>query len=253
MPEIAAERAAPKTTSVAAFERRRPTRKPFPDHLPRERVVIEPPTTCQHCGSERIVKMGEDTTETLEQIPRRWKVIQTVREKFTCRECEKISQPPAPFHATPRGWAGPNLLASILFEKFGQHQPLNRQAERYAREGVDLSLSTLADQVGACAVALQPIHDLIRRHVLAAGRLHGDDTTVPLLARGATRQARLWTYVRDDRPLRVARLPPRCSSSLPIARRSIPTGISTDGKVRCRPMPMAATTTSIVPVAVPGR
>jgi len=198
--DIAAERAAPKTTSVSAFERRRPARKAFPDHLPRERVVIEPPSTCQHCGSDRIVKMGEDKTETLEQIPRRWKVIQTVREKFTCRECEKISQPPAPFHATPRGWAGPNLLASILFEKFGQHQPLNRQAERYAREGVDLSLSTLADQVGACAVALQPIHDLIRSHVLQAGRLHGDDTTVPLLARGATRQARLWTYVRDDRP-----------------------------------------------------
>jgi transposase len=199
--EIAAERAAaPKTTSVAAFERRRPSRKPFPDHLPRERVVVEPPSTCQHCGSSRLVKMGEDKTETLEQIPRRWKVIQTVREKFTCRECEKISQPPAPFHATPRGWAGPNLLASILFEKFGQHQPLNRQAERYAREGVDLSLSTLADQVGACAAVLRPIYDLIRSHVLQADRLHGDDTTVPLLARGATRQARLWTYVRDDRP-----------------------------------------------------
>ena len=192
--EIAAERAAARTTTVAAFERRRPARKPFPAHLPRERVVIEAPTTCTCCGSSRIVKMGEDITETLEVIPRQWKVIQTVREKFTCRDCEKISQPPAPFHATPRGWAGPNLLATILFEKFGQHQPLNRQAERYAREGVDLSLSTLADQVGACATVLQPIHDLIRAHVLAAGRLHGDDTTVPLLARGATRQARLWTY-----------------------------------------------------------
>ncbi|MFB9952961.1 IS66 family transposase [Rhizobium puerariae] len=185
--EIAAERVAAKITNVSAFERRRPARKPFPAH-------------CACCGSARIVKMGEDITETLEAIPRQWKVIQTVRAKFTCRDCEKISQPPAPFHATPRGWAGANLLATILFEKFGQHQPLNRQAERYAREGVDLSLSTLADQVGACATALQPIHDLIRAHVLAAGRLHGDDTTVPLLARGATRQARLWTYVRDDHP-----------------------------------------------------
>lgn len=198
--EIAAERVAAKITNVSAFERRRPARKPFPEHLPRERVIIEAPAHCACCGSARIVKMGEDITETLEAIPRQWKVIQTVREKFTCRDCEKISQPPAPFHATPRGWAGPNLLATILFEKFGQHQPLNRQAERYAREGVDLSLSTLADQVGACATVLQPIHDLIRAHVLAAGRLHGDDTTVPLLARGATRQARLWTYVRDDRP-----------------------------------------------------
>ncbi|RMF33048.1 MAG: IS66 family transposase [Alphaproteobacteria bacterium] len=192
--------AAEGTTKVRAFDRRKPRRKPFPDHLPRERVVIEAPANCTCCGSSRIVKMGEDVTETLEVIPRQWKVIQTVREKFTCRDCEKISQPPAPFHPTPRGWAGPNLLAMILFEKFGQHQPLNRQAERYAREGVDLSLSTLADQVGACAVALEPIHALIRAHVLAADRLHGDDTTVPLLARGGARTARLWTYVRDDRP-----------------------------------------------------
>jgi transposase len=196
--EIAAGKA--KTTAVAGFERRRPARKPFPDHLPRERVVVEAPTTCSCCGSDRIVKMGEDVTETLEVIPRQWKVIQTVREKFTCRQCEKISQPPAPFHPTPRGWAGPNLLAMVLFEKFGQHQPLNRQAERYAKEGVDLSLSTLADQVGACAAALEPIHALIRTHVLGAERLHGDDTTVPLLAKGGTRTARLWTYVRDDRP-----------------------------------------------------
>jgi transposase len=205
--EIAAARAVNQPTTVAAFERRRPARKPFPDHLPRERVVIEAPAACTCCGSARIVKMGEDITETLEVIPRQWKVVQTVREKFTCRDCEKISQPPAPFHATPRGWAGPNLLATILFEKFGQHQPLNRQADRYAKEGVDLSLSTLADQVGACTVALQPIHDLIRAHVLAAERLHGDDTTVPLLARGGTRTARLWTYVRDDRPF-AGRAPP---------------------------------------------
>ena len=129
--ELAAERAAAKaTTSVRAFTRRRPGRKPFPEHLPRERVVIAAPATCSCCGSDRLVKLGEDVTETLEVIPRQWKVIQTVREKFTCRDCERISQPPAPFHPTPRGWAGPNLLATILVEKFGQHQPLNRQAER---------------------------------------------------------------------------------------------------------------------------
>jgi transposase len=192
--------AAPAKTTVTAFERRRPARKPFPEHLPRERVVIEAPTSCTCCGSARIVKMGEDITETLEVIPRQWKVVQTVREKFTCRDCERISQPPAPFHPTPRGWAGPNLLAMVLFEKFGQHQPLNRQPERYAKEGVEISLSTLADQVGACAVALQPIHDLIRAHVLGAERLHADDTTVPLMAKGGTQTARLWTYLRDDRP-----------------------------------------------------
>jgi transposase len=133
-------------------------------------------------------------------IPRSWKVVQTVREKFTCRDCEKISQAPAPFHVTPRGWAGPSLLAMILFEKYGQHQPLNRQSERYAREGVELSLSTLADQVGACATVLRPLHDLIATHVLAAERIHGDDTTVPVLAKGKTDTARAWVYVRDDAP-----------------------------------------------------
>ena len=198
--ELAAERLAPPTKPAGTTGRRRPARKPFPDHLPRERVIVAAPATCGCCGSARIVKLGEDVTETLEVIPRQWKVIQTVREKFTCRDCEKISQPPAPFHPTPRGWAGPNLLSTILFEKFGQHQPLNRQAERYAREGVELSLSTLADQVGACAAALAPLHDRIAAHVLTAERLHGDDTPVPVLAKGRTDTGRLWVYVRDDRP-----------------------------------------------------
>lgn len=196
----AEDRVRAERTTVSTFERRKPVRKPFPEHLPRERVVVEAPTACTCCGSDRIVKLGEDITETLEVVPRQWKVIQTVREKFTCRVCEKISQVPAPFHPVPRGWAGPSLLAMIVFEKFGQHQPLNRQADRYAREGVDLSLSTLADQVGAVAELLTPLHTLIEAHVLTAARLHGDDTTVPLLARGGTKTARLWTYVRDDRP-----------------------------------------------------
>jgi transposase len=197
--ELAAELTA-RSSTVRAFERKRPSRKPFPEHLPRERVVIAAPANCPCCGSGKLAKLGEDVTETLEVIPRQWKVIQTVREKFSCRECEKISQPPAPFHVTPRGFAGPNLLAMILFEKFAQHQPLNRQSERYAREGIDLSLSTLADQVGACAAALKPVHALIEAHVLAADRLHADDTTVPILARGKTDTGRIWTYVRDDRP-----------------------------------------------------
>src|SRR5215213_1530885 len=198
--EIAAERAVAKTTNVVSFTRKRPARQPFPDHLPRERVVEPGPTTCLCCGSPRLRKLGEDVTETLEVIPRRWKVIQHVREKFTCRDCEKISQAPAPFHVIPRGWAGPSLLAMILFEKYGQHQPLNRQAERYAREGVPLSLSTLADQVGACVAALAPLLRRVEAHVFAAERLHGDDTTVPVLAKGKTITGRLWTYVRDDRP-----------------------------------------------------
>lgn len=198
--ELAAEVAAGKTSQVAAFTRTRPARKPFPAHLPRERIVVPGPSACGCCGGVRLARLGEDVTETLEVIPRSWKVIQTVREKFTCRDCETISQPPAPFHVTPRGWAGPSLLAMIMFEKFGQHQPLNRQADRYAREGVPLSLSTLADQVGACTAALMPLFARLRAHVMAAERLHGDDTTVPVLARGKTDIARSWVYVRDDRP-----------------------------------------------------
>jgi len=198
--ELAAEKAAAGTQTVQSFQRKRPARKPFPAHVPRERVVIPAPESCPCCGSKKLSKLGEDVTETLEVIPRQWKVIQTVREKFSCRDCETITQPPAPFHVTPRGFAGPQLLAMILFEKFGQHQPLNRQSERYRREGIDLSVSTLADQVGACTTVLQPLHALIERHVLAAERLHGDDTTVPILAKGKTIKGHIWTYVRDDRP-----------------------------------------------------
>jgi transposase len=198
--ELAAEMAAAKTTKVASFTRKRPTRKPFPDHLPRERVIVPGPEACACCGSARLSRLGEDITETLEVIPKSWKVIQHVREKFSCRDCEKISQAPAPFHVIARGWAGPSLLAMVLFEKYGQHQPLNRQAERYAKEGVPLSLSTLADQVGGCTAALMPLFKRLEAHVQSAERLHGDDTTVPVLAKGKTVTGRIWVYVRDDKP-----------------------------------------------------
>jgi transposase len=190
-----------KTAGVAvkSFARQRPVRAPLPAHLPRERVVIPAPCACPVCGG-RLAKLGEDITETLEIVPRQWKVIQTVREKFSCRSCEKITQPPAPFHAIARARAGASLLAMILYAKFGQHQPLNRQSDVYAREGVELDVSTLADWVGACSATLAPLVELIRRHVLAADRIHGDDTTVPVLAKNRTVTGRLWTYVRDDRP-----------------------------------------------------
>src|SRR5580700_10027671 len=198
--ELAAEAAVAKTTNVAGFTRKRPERNTLPDHVPRERVVIDPPTACECCGGNRLRKLGEDVTRTLETQPRQWKVIETVREKFTCRDCEKITQAPAPFHVVPRGWAGPSLLAMIMFEKFGQHQPLNRQAERYALEGVPIALSTMADAVGSVCHVLDPLWRLIEAHVMAAERLHTDDTTVPVLAAGKTDIARCWIYLRDDRP-----------------------------------------------------
>ena len=199
--ELAAEAAVAKTTSVRGFTRTRSERNTFPDHLPRERVVIDPPTACECCGGNRLRKLGEDVTRTLETQPRQWKVIETVREKFSCRDCEKITQAPAPFHVIARGWAGPSLLAMIMFEKFGQHQPLNRQAERYALEGVPIALSTMADAVGAVCASLDPLLRLVERHVMAAERLHGDDTTVPVLAAGKTDTGRCWIYLRDDAPL----------------------------------------------------
>jgi len=186
-------------TVVRSFSRRRPVRAPLPAHLPRERIVIPAPCSCPACGG-KLAKLGEDVTETLEVVPRQWKVIQTVREKFTCRTCETIAQPPAPFHPIARARAGANLLAMILYAKFGQHQPINRQSEVYAREGIALDVSTLADWVGACSATLAPLVELIGRHVLSAERLHGDDTTVPVLAKDKTVTGRLWTYVRDDRP-----------------------------------------------------
>src|ERR1700675_723724 len=198
--ELAAEKAVARTTTVRGFTRTRPERNTFPDHLPRERVVIDPPTACECCGGSRLRKLGEDVTRTLESVPRQWKVIETVREKFSCRDCEKISQAPAPFHVIARGWAGPSLLAMIVFEKFGQHQPLNRQAERYALEGVPIALSTMADAVGSGGTTLEPVLRRVEAHVMAAERLHGDDTTVPVLAKGKTDTGRCWVYVRDDRP-----------------------------------------------------
>jgi len=197
--EIAAAATQPDATAVKGFERRKPVRAPLPAHLPRERIVIPAPCSCPACGG-KLAKLGEDITETLEVIPRQWKVVQTVREKFTCRACETITQPPAPFHPIARGRAGPGLLAMVLNGKFGQHLPLNRQSESFAREGIDLDVSTLADWVGACAATLKPVIELIRAHVMSGKRIHGDDTTVPVLAKMRTTTGRLWTYVRDDRP-----------------------------------------------------
>ena len=240
--------------------RRKPIRAPFPAHLPRERVVVPGPAACPCCQG-KLSKLGEDVTETLEVVPRQFKVIQTVRERMACRACEAIHQPPAPFHVIPRGRAGPELLATILEAKSGQHLPLNRQSETFAREGIELDVSTLADWVGACSAALSPLVALIRAHVLAAERIHGDDTTVPVLApshsasrRGSlapshsasrmgslaktsTTTGRLWTYVRDDRPSMVLlRLRP-CSTTRATAAASTRPGTWPATAASSRPTP----------------
>ena len=178
----------------------KPARRPLPSHLLRERVVHAPPCACAHCGSASLRKIGEITTETLELVPAAWKVLSHAREKFSCRSCEKITETPAPSHPIARGRAGPQLLAQVLFSKYRAHLPLNRQSDIYAKEGIDLDVSTLADWVGACSATLEPIVREIEKHVLTAERIHADDTTVPVLAKGQCTTGRLWVYVRDDAP-----------------------------------------------------
>ena len=158
---------------VRAFSRKKPARQPFPEHLPRERrhpVRARPPARA--AARRRLAKLGEDVTETLEVVPRQWKVIQHVREKFTCRACETITQPPAPFHVMPRGCAGPSLLAMILFEKYGQHLPLNRQSGALCARGRrSRSSPRWPTRSAAARRPAAPLYELIRAHVFA-GRAH---------------------------------------------------------------------------------
>ena len=179
----------------------KPYRKPLPDHLPREDEVHEPACTCPNCGGA-MRKFGEDVTEILDYVPASFKVIRHVRPKLSCRLCETIVQSPMPSLPIERGRPGPGLLAHVLVAKYADHLPLYRQSGIYAREGVELERSTLADWVGRCAALLDPLIEALRKDVLFSAVLHGDDTPVPVLAPGLgkTKTGRLWTYVRDGRP-----------------------------------------------------
>lgn len=193
----------PVATQESAPAKREPVvRKPLPAHLPRD-VQMHVPSSCDcpQCGSA-LQRIGEDVAEQLEYIPARFKVIRHIRPKFACRHCSVVLQMPAPSRPVARGMAGAGLLAHVLVSKFCDHQPLYRQCDIYAREGVELARSTLADWVGEANALLQPLVEAIRRHVLATDKLHADDTPIAMLApgHGKTRTARLWTYVRDDRP-----------------------------------------------------
>lgn len=191
-------------TGVAppAREKRKPKRLPLPNHLPRHEVVHAAPHAdgCGACGGT-MSALGEDVTEVLEYVPGRFQVVRHVRPKLACQRCDAITQAPAPALPIPRGKAGPGLLAHVLVSKYADHLPLYRQAEIYAREGVDLDRSTMADWVGQVSWLLQPLVDHIRAHVFAADKIHTDDTPVPALAPGTgkTKTGRLWVYARDDR------------------------------------------------------
>ena len=193
------------SASATGQQRRsaRPRRKPLPEDLPREVITHLPAHQwCPDCGGE-LRKFGEDVSEQLERIPASYKVIQHVRPKFACAAgCDRVVEAPAPARPIEFGLPGPDLLAHVLVSKFADHQPLYRQSEIYAREGIDLDRSTLAGWVGAASELLTPLAEEIRNHVMAASKVHADDTPVPVLAPGTgkTKTGRLWTYVRDDRP-----------------------------------------------------
>jgi transposase len=177
-------------------------RRPLPAHLPREtRKILPKQEACPDCGGE-LKLLGEDVSETLEYVPEHFKVIRQVRPKLACGCCDKIVQAEAASRPIARGIAGPGLLAHVLVSKYCDHLPLYRQSEIYAREGVELERSTLADWVGGTSALLEPVVEALRRHVMAGEKLHADDTPVPVLApgNGKTKTGRLWTYVRDDRP-----------------------------------------------------
>lgn len=197
----AADDGAVDAVSRPASARAKPVRRPLPDHLPREAVEHPAPGACPACGGS-LRPLGEDVTEVLDWVPGRFRVVRHVRPKCSCRLCEAICQAPAPSLPIRRGRAGPGLLAHVLVGKHADHLPLYRQAEILAREGMELSRSTLADWVGQCAALLRPLVDALARHVLAGAVLHADDTPVPVLAPGTgrTRTGRLWAYVRDERP-----------------------------------------------------
>jgi transposase len=180
----------------------RPGRKPLPEDLPREVIMHMPEHDCCLCCGGQLHQFGEDVSEQRERIPATYKVIRHVRPKFACSACERIVEAPAPSRPIAYGLAGPNLLAHVLVSKFADHQPLYRQSEIFAREGIDLDRSTLAGWVGAASELVASLVDEIRKHVLAGSKVYGDDTPVPVLApgNGRTKTGRLWTYVRDDRP-----------------------------------------------------
>jgi transposase len=187
---------------ASAEQHARRARRPLPAHLPRE-VRTYPPKqeACPECGG-KLKHLGEDVSEMLEIESIRFKVIRQVRPKMACAGCDRIVQAEAPSRPIARGVAGPGLLAHVLASKFADHLPLYRQSEIYARQGVDLDRSTLADWVCGTSQLFEPLVEALRRHVMAAQKLHADDTPVPVLApgNGKTKTGRLWTYVRDDRP-----------------------------------------------------
>jgi transposase len=195
-----ADKAVPPADPIAT-PKSKPKRKPLPTNLPRQETVLSPGDACGACGG-RLKTLGEDVTEELDYLPGRFVVNRIVRPRLACTCCEAICQAPLPSRPIERGRPGPGLLAHVLVAKYGDHLPLYRQSRIFEREGIDLDRSTLADWVGKSTALLEPLADAIGRHVLGGSAIFADDTPIKLQApgNGKTKTARIWTYVRDERP-----------------------------------------------------
>lgn len=195
------EATSPPPVADEPSPRRPGGRRPLPDHLPRRDVLHGGGCACPACGGV-LRKVGEDVTEILDYLPGRFEVIRHVRPAFSCRSCEAMVQAPMPSLPIERGQPGPGLLAHVLVAKYCDHLPLYRQSGIYARDGIELDRATMADWVGKMAALLRPLVEAVGKHVMAADKLHADDTPVPVLAPGTgkTKTGRLWVYLRDERP-----------------------------------------------------
>ena len=183
-------------------DRQKPKRKKLPDHLPREETILNPDPACPSCGGTAFRKIGEDTSELLEYVKSSLKVIRNIRPRCVCTKCDKIVQAYAPSNPISKGKAGPGLLSHILIQKYCNHLPFYRQSEMFAREGIDISRSTMSSWAGQSAKLLELLVDEIKKYILSSTHIHTDDTPIKVLAPGLgrTRIGRLWTYVKDGRP-----------------------------------------------------
>ena len=198
MPEPAKTAGAPP----AAGRSLRRQRKPFSDNPPQETIAHLPAhNRCPCCGGA-FTPLGEEVSEVLEYIPASFKAIRHVRPKLACARCDHIAQAEAPSQPIARSYGGPALRAHVLVGKFCDHLPLYRQSSIFARSGLSLERSLLADWVGQCHTRLSPMIEPVKRHVMAAGKVHADESPLPVLSpgRSETKTARLWAYGRDDRP-----------------------------------------------------
>ena len=210
--EASLAEAAPARPIIQLETSNRPARLALPSHLPREDMRHEPPPVCPACGAHSLRKRGEDVAEVLEYVPASFRVIRHVRPRYACGECDAPVQASTPSLPIERGKPGPGLVAHVLCAKYCDHLPLHRQSDIYAREGVEIARSTMADWVGRASALMAPLIDALRAHVFAGDRLHGDDTPVPVLdpGRGQTKTGRLWVYVLDGRPAGAATPPAAC-------------------------------------------